>query len=42
MLFQRASDPVQRKRFINLVEGVRQKGGEVFVFSSMHETGQRA
>ncbi|GJJ07476.1 hypothetical protein Clacol_001678 [Clathrus columnatus] len=37
----RASDPIQRKRFINLVEGVRQKGGEVFIFSSMHETGQQ-
>ncbi|KAF8517804.1 eRF1 domain 1-domain-containing protein [Gautieria morchelliformis] len=37
----RASDPVQRKRFIVLVEGVREKGAEVLIFSSMHESGQQ-
>ena len=36
-----APDPVQRKRFISLVEGVREKGAEVLIFSSMHESGQR-
>lgn len=38
---RRANDAVQRKRFITLVEGVREKGGEVLIFSSMHESGQR-
>jgi len=37
----RSSDPVQRKRFIRIVEGVREKGGEVLIFSSMHESGQQ-
>ena len=37
----RSSDPVLRKRFNTLVDSVRQTGGEVFVFSSMHESGQR-
>lgn len=37
----RARDPIQRKRFITLVEGVREKGAEVLIFSSMHESGQR-
>jgi len=37
----RAQDPIQRKRFIALVEGVREKGGEVLIFSSMHESGQQ-
>ncbi|KAF8621680.1 hypothetical protein AX15_007693 [Amanita polypyramis BW_CC] len=37
----RSSDPVKRKEFVSLVEGVQQKGGEVLVFSSMHESGQQ-
>ena len=37
----RASDPVQRKSYVELVERVKGKGGEVFIFSSMHESGQR-
>jgi len=37
----RASDPIQRKRFVGLVEGVRERGAEVLVFSSMHESGQQ-
>ncbi|KAH9951656.1 pelota [Amylocystis lapponica] len=37
----RASDPVLRKKYVELVEGVRQKGGEVLIFSSMHESGQQ-
>lgn len=40
-LHGRASDPAVRKKYVNLVEGVRQKGGEVLMFSSMHESGQR-
>lgn len=37
----RASDPVERKKYVALVEDVRDKGGEVLMFSSMHESGQR-
>ncbi|KAF8591410.1 hypothetical protein K439DRAFT_1650675 [Ramaria rubella] len=37
----RANDPLQRKRFIGIVEGVRKKGGEVLIFSSMHESGEQ-
>jgi len=36
-----ASDPLERKKYVALVEGVQQKGGEVLRFSSMHESGQR-
>jgi len=37
----RASDPETRKKYVALVEAVQQKGGEVVIFSSMHESGQR-
>ncbi|EJD01231.1 uncharacterized protein FOMMEDRAFT_141911 [Fomitiporia mediterranea MF3/22] len=37
----RASDPVLRKKYVELVENVRQKGAEVLIFSSMHESGQQ-
>jgi protein pelota len=37
----RASDPLLRKKNVSLVEDVRRKGGEVLIFSSMHESGQR-
>ena len=37
----RSSDPVTRKKFIHVTEAVKQKGGEVLIFSSMHESGQR-
>ncbi|GBE79668.1 eRF1 domain 1-domain-containing protein [Sparassis latifolia] len=37
----RANDPVLRKKYVSLVESVRQKGGEVLIFSSMHESGQQ-
>ncbi|KIM46071.1 hypothetical protein M413DRAFT_441135 [Hebeloma cylindrosporum] len=37
----RASDPVTRKQYVHLVEAVQQKGGEVVIFSSMHESGQQ-
>ncbi|THH10224.1 hypothetical protein EW145_g1470 [Phellinidium pouzarii] len=37
----RASDPVLRKKYVKLVESVRQKGAEVLIFSSMHESGQQ-
>ncbi|KAH8118310.1 eRF1 domain 1-domain-containing protein, partial [Phellopilus nigrolimitatus] len=36
-----ASDPVLRKKYVKLVESVRQKGAEVLIFSSMHESGQQ-
>jgi stalled ribosome rescue protein Dom34 len=36
-----ASDPKLRKTYVELVEGVQQKGAEVVMFSSMHESGQR-
>ncbi|KAJ7179018.1 eRF1 domain 1-domain-containing protein [Mycena filopes] len=37
----RASNPVIRKKYVELVEAVQQKGGEVVIFSSMHESGQQ-
>lgn len=37
----RASDPVTRKKYVGVVEAVRQRGGEVLIFSSMHESGQQ-
>ncbi|KAI6134958.1 eRF1 domain 1-domain-containing protein [Pisolithus croceorrhizus] len=37
----RSSDPKTRKKFVSLVEGVQRKGGEVVIFSSMHESGQQ-
>jgi protein pelota len=37
----RASDPKLRKTYVELVEGVQQKGAEVVMFSSMHESGQQ-
>ncbi|TFK55988.1 pelota [Heliocybe sulcata] len=37
----RASDPAERKKYVGLVEAVKDKGGEVVIFSSMHESGQQ-
>ncbi|KAK0490823.1 eRF1 domain 1-domain-containing protein [Armillaria novae-zelandiae] len=37
----RASIPETRKKYVALVEAVQQKGGEVVIFSSMHESGQQ-
>lgn len=37
----RASDPARRKRFVELVQDVRAQGGEVAIFSSMHESGRQ-
>ncbi|CDR88660.1 probable Pelota protein [Sporisorium scitamineum] len=37
----RAADPARRKKFVELVEEVRAQGGEVAIFSSMHESGRQ-
>ncbi|SCZ90752.1 BZ3500_MvSof-1268-A1-R1_Chr1-3g02215 [Microbotryum saponariae] len=37
----RSPIPARRKRFVRLVESVKAYGGEVLIFSSMHESGQR-
>jgi protein pelota len=37
----RASDVATRKRYVGLVESVRANGGQVYVFSSMHVSGQQ-
>ncbi|TFY60794.1 hypothetical protein EVJ58_g4919 [Rhodofomes roseus] len=37
----RASEAELRKKYVRLVENVRQRGGEVLIFSSMHESGQQ-
>jgi protein pelota len=37
----RSNDPEVRKRYVALVERVRETAGEVLIFSSMHESGQR-
>lgn len=36
-----APSVARRKRFVKLVEDVKAYGGEVLMFSSMHESGQR-
>jgi protein pelota len=36
----RAADPARRKRFVKLVEEVRQAGGEAAIFSGLHESGK--
>ncbi|KAJ2930232.1 hypothetical protein H1R20_g6904, partial [Candolleomyces eurysporus] len=37
----RSSDPATRKKYVEMVEAVQSKGGEVIMFSSMHESGQQ-
>ncbi|KAF9008956.1 pelota [Cyathus striatus] len=37
----RSSDPAMRKKYVELVESIRHRGGEVLIFSSMHESGQQ-
>ncbi|SCV68672.1 BQ2448_793 [Microbotryum intermedium] len=37
----RSPIPARRKRFVRLVEDVKAYGGEVLIFSSMHESGQQ-
>lgn len=37
----RASDPARRKHFVQLVEDVRTQGGDVNIFSGLHETGRQ-
>jgi protein pelota len=37
----RSSNVQQRKQYVQLVESVRQNGGQVFVLSSMHVSGQQ-
>eukprot|EP00956_Cyclotella_meneghiniana_P019663 scaffold33981_cov74-Cyclotella_meneghiniana.AAC.4 len=37
----RSSDVVTRKKYVELVESVREKGGTVYVFSTMHVSGQQ-
>ncbi|KAJ7368427.1 eRF1 domain 1-domain-containing protein [Mycena albidolilacea] len=37
----RASNPETRKKYVAVVEAVQQKGGEVVIFSTMHESGQQ-
>jgi protein pelota len=37
----RASNIQTRKRYVRLVESVRENGGQVFIFSSMHVSGQQ-
>ncbi|KAF9464435.1 eRF1 domain 1-domain-containing protein [Collybia nuda] len=37
----RSSEPSTRKKYVAVVEAVQQKGGEVVIFSSMHESGQQ-
>jgi protein pelota len=37
----RAADIATRRKYIELVEGVRAAGGTVFVFSTLHVSGER-
>ena len=37
----RASTPPVRRKYIELVEGVRSNGGTVYIFSALHVSGQQ-
>lgn len=37
----RAQDVQKRKRYIKIVDGVKENGGEVRIFSSLHVSGER-
>jgi protein pelota len=37
----RSTDAAKRKRYVEMVEAVKERGGEALIFSSMHESGQR-
>lgn len=37
----RSADLKTRRQYVQLVESVREKGGQVYVFSSMHVSGQQ-
>ncbi|CAO1613056.1 unnamed protein product [Sympodiomycopsis kandeliae] len=37
----RSPDPNRRKKFVQLVQDVRSQGGQVAIFSSMHESGRQ-
>ncbi|KAL7580219.1 hypothetical protein ACA910_012964 [Epithemia clementina (nom. ined.)] len=37
----RSSGVKTRRRYVNLVESVREKGGQVYIFSSLHVSGQQ-
>jgi protein pelota len=37
----RASDPTKRTHYVQMVEMVRDGGGQALIFSSMHESGQQ-
>ena len=37
----RSSDPVLRRKYVDMAEMAKNQGAEVLIFSSMHETGQR-
>ena len=37
----RNSDVKTRKKYVDLVESVKDSGGEAFIFSSMHVSGER-
>lgn len=39
--FRRCQEVSKRKEYVSLVESVRDAGGEVKIFSSMHISGQR-
>lgn len=40
-LFDRCPDFVKRKEFVKLVDDVRDSGGDVKIFSTMHVSGER-
>lgn len=37
----RSSDVLTRKKYVTLVESVRERGGTVYIFSTMHVSGQQ-
>ena len=41
IMFCRNNDITQRQKYVNLVDSVRDSGGTVHIFSSMHVSGER-
>lgn len=37
----RCQNPLERQRFVNLVDSVKENGGDVKIFSSLHVSGER-
>lgn len=41
LIYNRCKDVAERKRYVALVDSVKESGGEVKLFSSLHISGER-